>query len=152
MINKKKTFIKWVFFFLLILMISGCQSDKETSLKNIEELKKITVTLKDKADITYTVTIDLKKQTKTLYKFTKNTEETTEIFPVSDDFLLFIKENLLTELTNSSKNNQSSDTLPVLWRIEIRTEEENYHINGYDEFPSYWETLLNYMDISLDSL
>ena len=97
MINKKKTFIKWVFFFLLILMISGCQSDKETSLKNIGELKKITVTLKDKADITYTVTIDLKKQTKTLYKFTKNTEETTEIFPVSDDFLLFIKENLLTK-------------------------------------------------------
>ena len=35
-------------------MISGCQSDKETSLKNIGELKKITVTLKDKADITYT--------------------------------------------------------------------------------------------------
>lgn len=151
MINKKKTFIKWVFFFLLILMISGCQSDKETSLKNIEELKKITVTLKDKADITNTVTIDLKKQTKTLYKFTKNTEETTENFPVSDDFLLFIKENILVELTNSKKK-QSSDTLPVLWRIELRTEEENYHINGYDEFPSYWEKLLNYMDISLDSL
>lgn len=151
MINKKKTFIKWVFFFLLILMISGCQSDKETSLKNIEEFKKITVTLKDKADITNTVTIDLKKQTKTLYKFTKNTEETTENFPVSDDFLLFIKENILVELTNSKKK-QSSDTLPVLWRIELRTEEENYHINGYDEFPSYWEKLLNYMDISLDSL
>lgn len=151
MINKKKTFIKWVFFFLLILMISGCQSNKETSLKNIEELKKITVTLKDKADITNTVTIDLKKQTKTLYKFTKNTEETTENFPVSDDFLLFIKENILVELTNSKKK-QSSDTLPVLWRIELRTEEENYHINGYDEFPSYWEKLLNYMDISLDSL
>lgn len=145
--KKKFLFMLIMFFPFICMLMNGCGFDRTLEHEE-KQIREVTVTYKDKAKVTHKVTIDLKDGKKIIYTFAEKTEKREENFSVDDSFCSFIEKNILTEDVVAKKKKQESDELELLWRIEVKTEEESYYINGFGEVPSYWNELLDYMGIT----
>lgn len=138
-------------------LFSGCQKSTPTKNSNVNSsqgsnketvVEKVTVTYDDDNGETNKVSVNFLDNTKTTILFQEEAKETTEEFDVDDSFSEFIKENILTDSTaDAGDSAEEADDQKVLWRIEVRTNDDNYHFNGFDEYPSYWEELLQYMGL-----
>ncbi|WP_455716002.1 hypothetical protein [Anaerosporobacter sp.] len=155
-LRKYKTIISLVCIFTCILFI-GCQKKTPTKNSNTNtsqstnneeiEIEKITVTFDDDNGTTKKVSVNLLENSKTTIEFQEEALETTEEFDVEDSFSEFIKTNILSDSSSGEDSKEESDDQKVLWRIEVRTNQDDFQSNGFDEYPSYWEELLEYMGV-----
>lgn len=156
-LHKEKVIILLLCVFTSILF-SGCQKNTPTKNSNTNtsqssdndkvEIEKITVTFDDDKGITNEVTVDLLKNAKTTIEFQEEAIEKTEDIDVDASFSEFIRTNILAgSSTGTEDSKEDSDDQKVLWRIVVRTNNDSYHFNGFDEYPSYWEELLQYMGV-----
>lgn len=132
---------------LMMTVFIGCGNEKKLADINTDEITSISVIFDDEEGITNTVTIDLEEKTKKTIVHGEESTETVEAIEIDEAFPEFIKDNVLQHIVEGEEDAGSRDTKRVVWRIKVLVGEESFQKNGFEEFPVYWDELLEYMCI-----
>lgn len=147
--NKRRSLCPIIIIFSFAFFImQGC--GKKANI-NETQIREIEILYEQTTDVYNKVNIDFENGTKTTKIYGNKEQEKEETFTSDNAFKLFIKDNILTNAVIQKQRDKDSDTMKVMWSIRVWVGEEHYDIEGFDgeEYPSYWEKLLEYMEIDV---
>lgn len=147
--NKRRGLCSIIIIVLFVsLIMQGCS--KKTSIDETQ-IREIEILYEQTTDIYNKVNIDFENGTKTTKVYGDKEQENEEIFTFDNAFKLFIKDNILTDDVAEKQQDKNSDTMKLMWSIRIWVGEEHYDIEGFEgeEYPVYWNELLEYMEIDV---
>ncbi len=142
---------KSLWFFMIVWLIplfvnQGCNKTVDIDETEIKEIEIIYEAEKDTYEC---VNIDFETHTRAIKSYGNEKQEKQESFSTDREFQSFIKENILTDIAVHSRNDDDSDTMRLIWSIQVWAGEEHYNMKGFegDAYPPFWNELLEYMEI-----
>ena len=138
----KKTLIGLI---ALLLFITGCNPNKEYSLKSDNyNIEKIAVTYTKPDNTNVKISVDLINDVKCVTEYTDNTHITSNYGLVNKtDLNRFLKEDVVPEMLDSEYKDSRVGT--TIWSIKVTTNNETICVKGgYDDkLPDFGENLIN---------
>lgn len=146
---------KWAIVVMLCVFLIGCGSaaagegpGNDTAFRQGQTIEKLTVTyaVDTTGGDTDQIRIDFIDGTREMKQFRGNEVlEQTEPYENVDELLSFVKDTLLPALEEETEGKESSEQM-ILWNISVQTDEQSYHMKGFNEYPVYWDELLEYLE------
>lgn len=153
--KKSYNFItKWVAVGLIGILMCGCGSDNKKGEQTmvVEEMDWMTIGYSQDSDTSIEVTIDFEENKKEKRIISKGITEEVTSYDKCEEIKKFVKDRIVGGVEDGKTGVAgNSDDKKVLWSIQIVSGDESVNLYGYEDYPEYWDDLMELIEENIST-